>query len=323
MRADRLLSLLMLLQRNGRMSAKELAEHLEVSERTIYRDVDSLSATGVPIFAETGRGGGFDLLDSYRTNLTGLTEREVRAFFMLNIPAPLNELGVKQDLQTALLKVSAALPHSYQVDEQHVRQRFHLDSTWWHQLEEPVPFLQTIEQAVWNDQQLKIRYRPLFVLELEHIVDAYGLVAKAGVWHLVCAREGRVRVHRVAHLQDVQATGEVFSRPQDFDLAAFWESWCVEQENYTTNFPVRVKVAERVVPLLPFHFGERIREKIAKAGPADRDGWIVLELTFESLDAAREKLLSFGSSLQVLEPLALRMSIIDYAKQTLKLYEGD
>src|SRR5512136_703550 len=136
MRADRLLSLLMLLQARGRMTAQELAAELEVSERTIYRDINALSASGVPVYAESGPGGGCALLDSYRTNLTGLDQDEVRALFMLSIPAPLDQLGVSQELRTALLKLSAALPDTRRGDEERTRQRIHLDSTWWFQPEE-------------------------------------------------------------------------------------------------------------------------------------------------------------------------------------------
>lgn len=144
MRADRLLSLLMLLQIRGRMTARELAKELEVSERTIYRDIDALSIAGVPVYGEPGPEGGYALVDSYRTNLTGLTEGEVRALFMLSIPAPLADLGVSHELRAALPKLSAALPNARRRDEERVRQRFHLDSTWWRQGEERVPHLQTI-----------------------------------------------------------------------------------------------------------------------------------------------------------------------------------
>src|SRR5512147_2861952 len=153
MRADRLLSLLMLLQARGRMTAQELARELEVSERTIYRDINALSASGVPVYAESGPGGGCALLDSYRTNLTGLTADEARALFMLSIPAPLDQLGVGQELRAALLKLSAALPSSRRPDEERARQRIHIDSLAWFQGEDPVPHLHTLQQAVWQDRR--------------------------------------------------------------------------------------------------------------------------------------------------------------------------
>ncbi len=320
MRADRLLSSLMLLQARGRMTAKTLAEELEVSERTIYRDMEALSIAGVPLYSEAGPEGGFALLDSYRTTLTGLTEGEVRALFMLSIPAPLAELGVSQELRSALLKLSAALPDARRHDEEQVRQRFHLDSTWWHQGEDSVPHLQTIHQAVWQDHKLNLKYRPMPTVEIEQQVDPYGLVAKAGVWYLVCARNSRVRVHRVSDLLDARVTGETFERLAQFDLAAFWRTWCIEREKRHVAYPVLVRVGPDFIPWLPMYFGNHIRDKIAQAGPPDAEGWITLELDFESLEAARDRILDLGRGVEVLKPLALRKSIADYAAQIVTLY---
>ena len=320
MRADRLLSLMMLLQARGRMTATKLAEELEVSERTIYRDMDALSAAGVPLYGEPGPEGGFALLDSYRTTLTGLSEGEVRALFMLSIPAPLAELGVSQDLKAALLKLSAALPDARRRDEERVRQRFHLDATWWHQNDDSPPHLQTVHQAVWEDRKLYLTYRTWAVPAIEHLVDPYGLAAKAGVWYLVCAAGGRVRVHRVSDLLDARLTDESFARPADFDLVVFWRKWCAERERSHSSYPVTVRVAPDFVPVLPWYFGERIHALIAQAGPPDAEGWVTLELTFESLWAARDRLLSFGRGVEVLEPYALRRSILDYASQIVDLY---
>lgn len=320
MRADRLLSLLMLLQARGRMTARKLAEELEVSERTIYRDIDALSAAGVPVYGESGPEGGYALLDSYRTNLTGLTEGEVRALFMLSIPEPLTKLGVSQELKAALRKLSAALPDAHRHDEERVRQRFHLDSIWWHQVEESVPHLQTIYQAVWQARKLYQTYRLPFAIEVEQVVDPYGLVAKAGVWYLVYAVSGCIRTHRVSALFDVRMLEESFERPADFDLAAFWKEWCAEREESRSYYTVAVRVAPDFLPELPRYFGSRIRTKIAQAGPSEAEGWITLELSFESLEAARDRILGFGRGVEVLEPQALRRSVLDFASQIVALY---
>src|SRR5512147_1801731 len=202
MRADRLLSLLMLLQARGRMTAQELAQELEVSERTIYRDINALSASGVPIYAESGPGGGCALLDSYRTNLTGLTADEARALFMLSIPAPLDQLGVTQELKTALLKLSAALPEARRHDEARIRQRIHLDSLGWFQEAGAEPHLQTLYRAVWEDRKvavtLRLEFGAFLQTQIEQVIAPYGLVAKAGVWHIVAAVDDRLRVYRAA-----------------------------------------------------------------------------------------------------------------------------
>ncbi len=323
MRADRLLSMLMLLQARGRMTAQKLAEELEVSERTIYRDIDALSAAGVPVYGERGPEGGYALLDSFRTNLTGLTEGEVRALFMLSIPAPLTELGVSRELKAALLKLAAALPDAHRHDEARARQRFFLDSTWWFQGEEPAPHLQTVHQAVWHDRRLLVTYRLPFAIEVEHVVDPYGLVAKAGVWYLVYASNDRVRAYRVSRLLDVRLLDKSFERPADFDLAAFWSEWCAEREKGRSHYPVTVRIAPNFISYLPRHFGETIRHAIARAGPPDEEGWITLQLPFERLEAARDRILGFGGAVEVLEPRALRKSVLDFATQIVALYGAD
>jgi len=218
MRADRLLSILLLLQARGRMTAQELADEVEVSQRTIYRDVEALSMAGVPVYADRGPGGGFALLDRYRTTLTGLNRDEVRALFMLSIPEPLAQLGLDGELKAALLKLSAALPEARRPDEALVRQRFHLDSAWWFQPEEPVPHLPALQQAVWEDRRLHLAVRLPFDTRVEWLVDPYGLVAKAGVWYLVCARKNHLRVHRVSDVLTAHVADERFQRPADFDL---------------------------------------------------------------------------------------------------------
>jgi predicted DNA-binding transcriptional regulator YafY len=176
---------------------------------------------------------------------------------------------------------------------------------------------------VWQDRRLQLTYRLRVgphVEQFERTVDPYGLVAKAGVWHLVCAADGRVRVYRVSRALDTRVTDEPFERPTDFDLAAFWESWCAGQEERRPHYPVTVRVAPELVPLLPLYFGERIRDTIAQAAPPDAEGWITLTLPFERLEAARERILGFGRAVEVLEPQALRHSIIDFATQIVAFY---
>ncbi len=324
MRADRLLSLLMLLQARGRVTAQKLAEELEVSERTIYRDIEALGMAGVPVYAERGPGGGCSLLDSYRTSLTGLTENEVRALFMLSIPAPLAALGVSDELKTALLKLSAALPSYRRHEEEEVRQRIHLDSVWWFQREEFTPHLQAIRRAVWKNRKLHLIHRLTVPVEIhvEQIVDPYGLVAKAGIWYMVCARNGHLRVYRVSHLVDVRLLDETFERPADFDLAAFWNQWCSEYEDNRPYYPVSARIAPELVPYLRYHFDNRLNYEIVQAAPPDAEGWITLTLPFETLEEARVRILGFGRAIEVLEPEALRLSVIDFAEQIVAFYSG-
>lgn len=318
MRADRLLSLMMLLQNRGQMSARELADALEVSERTIYRDIDALSAAGVPVYGEPGRAGGYALLDSYRTTLTGLSDGEVRALFMLSIPAPLHALGVSRELKAALLKLSAALPASRREDEARVRQRIYLDSAAWQQEESP-PLLAVLHRAVWQDRCVLLRYRPPFSLEIERRVAPYSLVAKAGAWYLVFAGGGRVRVQAVAELLGARMLAEPFERPADFDLAAFWEAWCARRAVARFEYAVAVRVAPTAWPDLPHYLGGGVPLPAAPPAP-DAEGWLPLALRFSSLETARSRLLGLGGAVEVLAPEPLRFSLLDHARQIIKVY---
>jgi len=321
MRADRLLSLLMLLQTRGSLTAQVLAGELEVSLRTIYRDLQALSTAGVPVYAERGPGGGCFLLEGYRTNLTGLTPLEARALFMLSIPAPLDQLGVTQELKVALLKLSAALPASRRGEEERSRQRIHLDSSWWFQAEEAVPCLLTIQQALWQDRKLHLTYRADFGTQVQQTIAPYGLVAKASVWYLVYAHpSGDIRALQVSRAAEAAILDETFERPAGFDLAAFWKDWCAEFEDNRARYMVTVRAAADLVSQLPHYFGNGIQALIAQAPAPDAEGWIILTLPFESLPAARARILGFGRAVEVLEPEALRKSVIDFASQITTFY---
>jgi predicted DNA-binding transcriptional regulator YafY len=320
MRADRLLSLLMLLQTRGKLSARVLAEELEVSERTIYRDIEALERAGVPLYAEQGRDGGYALVDRYRTTLTGLSEGEVRALFMLSIPAPLAELGVTHELRGALLKLAAALPASRGADEAHVRRRFYLDAVGWERERGPTPHLDVAHQAVWRDRRLVLTYRPPFSMEVELAVDPYGLVVKAGIWYLVYAYRGRMSARRLSELQDVREPGEPFVRSPEFDLQAFWTAWCTARVDLSAAYRVRVRVAPGAREWLPHYLGSRSRPALESAGPPDGEGWIECELTFERLEEARSRLLALGGAIEVLGPDALRLSMADFGARIAAVY---
>lgn len=322
MRADRLLAILLLLQSRGRMPASKLAAELEVSERTIYRDIDALSAAGVPVFGEPGVGGGYQLLDDFRTRLTGLTTAEARALFMLSVPAPLVRLGVDRDLRSALRKLSAELPKGLRGDEARTRERFHIDADWWRQRHDLVPHVQVLQHAVWDDRKLYVRYRPPYCRAIERIVAPYGLVAKAGVWYAVLASGGKLSVHRVSDLIEVRDTGEPFVRRRGFDLAAFWTDWCRGQEALLTSYTAEVRVQPESFAELRRRFGANLLKGALQGQGAADDGSLVLELPFESFEAAREQLLALGRGVEVIAPEALRLSVLDFAQQVVALYSG-
>jgi len=301
------------------MTAAQLACELECSPRTIYRDIDALSGAGVPIYGDAGPAGGYALLDSYRTSLTGLNEGEVRALFMLSIPGPLVALGVSHDLQAALRKLAAALPDARRLDEESVRRRFYLDPMGWASEEEPAPHLPAVHAAVWENRLLDIVYRIPSGGRAEGCVAAYGLAAKTGAWYLVCAAQGHMRVHRVADLLEAHVRDEHFERPADFNLEMFWQEWSAAREAQRAGFRAVVRVSPALIPLLPAYFGSGIRAQISAAS-AGADGWLTLELRFESFYAARDRVLALGGSIEVLTPDALRASVLDFAQQTARLY---
>jgi predicted DNA-binding transcriptional regulator YafY len=321
MRADRLLALLILLQTRGKLPARALAEELGVSERTIYRDMLALNTAGIPVYAERGPGGGCALVASYRTTLTGLSAAERRALFMLSIPAPLAELGLDQELKTALLKLSAALETSSQ-DVAFARQRIYLDWEGWMRPDEPVPHLRTIYRAVCQERRLLLVLRLPFDTRVERRVEPYGLVARGGVWRLVCAHQGEMRVYRVQRILEASPLEEGFERPASFDLQAFCKSWYSVEEGNQPFYEVVARLSPELLSWLPAYFGSWIQDAIAGAGPPDEEGWLRLTLPFESLEAARERILAWGRAVEVLSPLALRKSVIDFAEQILDFYSS-
>lgn len=346
MRADRLLSFLMLLQSRGRMTAEDVASELGVSVRTVYRDIEALSMTGVPIYAESGPGGGIGLMDSYRTDLTGLSEDETRALFMLSIPDPLAQLGVEKDLRGALLKLSAALPARRRAGEDEVKQRVHVDSSWWFNRDECVPQLTALRDAVWRDRTIQCRCEMMHRFEIPLRLDPYGLVAKGGVWHLVAGLNGKIRVYRVSQLSEVILTDERFDRPDGFDLARFWKDYCAEHERSQALYLVRLRTSSDLVGTLSLHLGPAAgtMQLLASENQADtpvhtevghdgdalqggrvslRAASVLVQVGFESLEAARRLLLGLGRAVEVLEPEALRDSMRDYAEQILSVYRRE
>lgn len=321
MRADRLLSLLMLLQTRRRLTARQLAAELEVSERTIYRDITALSAAGIPVVSEGGPGGGISLVERYRTDLTGLRPEEAQALSMLAIPEPLVRLGVGQELKTALLKLSAAVSPKAREQQEQARRRIHLDSVWWFQSEEPTPHLQTIQQAVWQDRLLRVTIQGAFDALSEQVIAPYGLVAKASVWYLVYARGEKIRALRLASILAAQVLAEGFERPADFDLAVFWQAWCAEFERERQHYTVRVRVAPALAARLPRLLGGQAVEALNQPPAAtQRADWQEMTLTFENFETARTRILGFGGAIEVLEPPALRASVADFAEQVRQVY---
>jgi predicted DNA-binding transcriptional regulator YafY len=319
MRADRLLSLMMLLQTRRQMTAKELADELEVSKRTIYRDIDALSVAGVPVYANGGPGGGYALLGSYRTTLTGLNKDEIRALFMLTVPGPISDLGVNQQLKAAILKLTSSFTDDHYEHADYLRQRLHLDAASWFQTDEPVPHLKTVQEAAWQDRQLVLSYRRRNGTVSERTILPYGLVAKASIWYLVAATDKGMRVYRVSRIESVQMTQTHFARPQDFDLAKFWTDWVIGYKTSLPKYPVTLRIGPDLIPVLPYILGDDVRSLVEQAQP-DSEGWRVVDYTFERIEEAQTYVLGMGASVDVIAPEELRASVLKLATDVVAHY---
>jgi predicted DNA-binding transcriptional regulator YafY len=305
MRATRLVSLLLLLQTRGQLTAAELSGTLEISVRTVHRDIESLAAAGVPVEAVRGPTGGYRLAGGYRTRLTGLTADEAEALFAAGMPGPAAELGLGGELAAARLKLLAALPSELQERATRASRLFHLDTRGWFRAEDRVPHLPALSSAVWSGCRARIRYREGARI-VQRTVDPLGLVLKGGAWYLIARRSAGMRVYRVSRVAAVRALSDTFERPVGFELAAFWEEWSRSFERSRPRVDVRVSVSEDVRRFLP---GEpRIQD----------DGSVVV--AFENLGAAYRELLRFGSDVEVLAPLQLRERVAETGREIAALY---
>ncbi|MTK00642.1 YafY family protein [Micromonospora sp. CP22] len=325
MRAARLISLLLLLQAREVMTAAELARELEVSERTVYRDVLALSAAGVPVYADRGRAGGYRLLGGYRTRLTGMTRDEAEALFLAGLPGPAGDMGLTDAVAAAQLKVLAALPPSLRDAPVRAGQRFHLDVPgWYHHQNAPPPWLTELAGAVWRDRIVTLRYRR-GEHEVTRRVCPCGLVLKSGTWYLVGRVGEDFRTYRVDRVIAVEQHEEGFDREPDFDLAAHWQ----RQAASFLRKMLRAEVTLRVSPVglrglrhvvdAPFGYDEAVA---AATGP-DEQGWLTLRLPVESVEVAYSQLLGLGPEAEVLDPPELRALLAEAARRTTALYAAD
>ncbi|MEU4353831.1 helix-turn-helix transcriptional regulator [Streptomyces virginiae] len=311
MRADRLLSLLLLLQNRGRMTAPELAAELEVSVRTVYRDIDALGASGVPVLADRGPAGGYRLADGYRTRLTGLTDTQAGSLFLAGAPGPAQDLGLGADLAAAQLKLQAALPAQLAGRARQIQDRFHLDATAWFRDADPVPHLARIAQAVWDQRVLHAHYRR-WRGEVRRRLHPLGLVLKGGIWYLVAGvEEDAVRTYRVARFLAVDTAEEGFERPAGFELAAYWQESTRRLDAALHRQTAQLRLSPRGRLLLPMQFGAAGTRALADAGPPDADGWVLVAIAVESEAVAVGDLLRLGTEAEVLGPPELRRALAE------------
>lgn len=313
MRADRLVMLVMLLQARGRMTARDLAERLGVSERTIYRDLDALSLAGVPVYALPGPGGGCAIDPAYRSSLGGLTADEVRSLALAGSPTPLSDLGLGDMLERVVLKLLASAPSAQRNAAEFARRRIYLDPDPWFQRAEPIPHLPLLQDAVWNDERVRIGYRRRDGSTGERVVEPHGLVAKAGVWYLVSMADGELRVFRVSRIHSATRCGEQFERDPQFDLATCWAAWSAAFTEGLPTFMTTLRVAREALHEFP-------PEVVATAGPVGDDGRCVVTMRFDILAHAASFVLGRYEHVEALEPPELRTALADAARRLTDQY---
>jgi predicted DNA-binding transcriptional regulator YafY len=329
MRASRLVSILLLLQSRGRMTAAQLAGELEVSVRTVYRDVESLHEAGIPLYGDAGHRGGYQLLDGYRTRLTGLNAAEAQALFLSGLPGPAAELGLGPVLAAAQLKLLAALAPGLGEQVGRVQARFYLDAPGWYSAPDEVPLLPAVAGAVWHGRALQVRYRRWKEpTDVDRRLEPYGLVLKAGRWYLVAAPGPRT--YRVDQILDLRVLEEEFGVPDGFELARYWQG-------YLADFRAHLHRADAVVRLAPAAAARLAPAAAARLAPAaaarlsgaarlshpaaEAGGWVRAVVPIESVEQACGEFLALGADIEVLEPPELRTRLAAAARATAALYD--
>lgn len=316
MRADRLLSLMLHLHSKGKTTTLKLAEMLEVSRRTILRDIDALTLAGVPIYCESGHHGGVHLDEKYQISLTGLNQDEIRSLFISSWPGPLKDIGLESATESSYLKLMAALPKGHQNEIDRVRQRIHIDPSEWWDHSHFVQFLAELLGAVFQDKRIKVIYKRADGRVVERVLEPYSLVAKATVWYLVAAHDGQFRTYKVSRFQQVELLGETFERAADFDLREFMadqiERYYLEAPHYTCKLEIKTDRIET----LQWSFIEDLR--IVKA--SDRTGWQIVEIKVGSVETIEMLVIALGEEAFLLEPAYLIDRVMTKARNIVEIY---
>ena len=317
MRASRLLSILIMLQLKGRVTADVLAQEYEVSVRTIYRDMDHLSAAGVPVYADRGPGGGFALLDGYRTRLTGLDAGQAEALFLIGMPGPAKALGLGAAAAEAGQKLLAALPLGAGAEAGRIGARFHLDPVDWYHDADPVPHLPLLARAVLDGWRVAMTYDS-WTAEREWVVEPFGLVLKAGTWYLVARGAGKTRIFRVSNVREAGGEATTFERPPDFDLPAFWGAELARFEAGLRPETAAVKASPLGLKRLS-KLGAYASQAVAQAGPVDERGWTEVQFPYENEDQIALALLGIGPEIEVTSPAEVKAAVAALAREILAL----
>jgi len=318
MKSSRLLEMLLLLQARGQVTAAELAERLEVSPRTVYRDAEALSSAGVPIYTERGRAGGIRLLPGYRTDVTGLTQDEARALFVLTTGGAQEDLGLGTAARSAILKVMRAVPEPFRPAAAATSQRILVDPAGWMRPPDPVGALGVLQGAVFTDRRLRLRYRSSGQGSASvRVVDPYGLVCKAGIWYLVADSGGEPRLFRVSRVASAVVAEEPVRRRAGMELAEVWSSLRREVEDRPAPLEVVVRVRREWLDL----FGRMSAAHLAGPLPQAAGEWTQVRLRYPGVMAARP-LLSFGANVEVVSPASVRADLAAVAAEIVDQYSN-
>ncbi|MFC4812213.1 helix-turn-helix transcriptional regulator [Paenibacillus sp. GCM10023250] len=322
MRADRLLAVLALLQAHGKLSSKEIAEKLEVSERTIHRDMQALSVAGIPVYADRGNGGGWSLPEGYRSRLTGMTAGEISSLLFLQASDVVRDLGLTGSTRSAMNKLLSALPPAARRDAEIARERLHVDGAGWRDAgpRDAGASLAVVQEAVWAAKKLRTQYRSSDGEAKDKLLRPLGLVVKSGIWYVMALSEpdDEVRTYRISRMADARMTDDAFERPEGFDLAAAWEASLARFRDRLPRYEATVLVAASA-------WSRFVRERFVTAGRhADRGGgWIEAQADFNTLDSAAGILLGYGRLAKALAPPELRARIAEEARAVAAAYAED
>ncbi|MCM3706420.1 MULTISPECIES: helix-turn-helix transcriptional regulator [Cytobacillus] len=318
MRADRLIAIILLLQNNERMTTRELAKELEVTERTIHRDMEALSAAGIPVLAERGKFGGWKLLENYRTNLTGLKAAEIKSLLLSPSSQHLADLGISNEWKEARQKLLAAIPAPMKEDVIDISNRIHIDTGTWRQTPQEMKSLGILQQAVWEEKKLHIHYENADKQTSERTVEPLGLVAKGNTWYLVAASDEKIKTYRISRIVDAKLINENFSWPNNFDLADYWQE---SKQRFISSLP-RFEVDAEISPaiLQRINFTGRFVQ-VLHMDSLKENGWIPVTFSFDTEQEAREYILGFGNQIKIVHPVFLRKSVREMAEGVVDLYK--
>jgi predicted DNA-binding transcriptional regulator YafY len=312
-KADRLISLLLLLQSRRQCSARLLAQRLEVSERTIYRDVDALSAAGVPVYAERGSNGGIVLADGYRRALTNFSEDEIRSLFVSGA-SPLADLGLERGLDRALEKLHGGLADVARRAAEKSRSRIHLDRRRWNQPEPPREILIALRRAVWDDRRLRIRYEDRNRTSSTRTIDPLGLVSKAGVWYLVARHGDELRSFRVERIRSADELNQRFERPAKFDLERYWSESSARfaESSRSGDCAVLLRAANAALERIALYWPAEIESR------GERES--LVRITFPGREIAVFQLIAWADAATLVEPAELCDAVVASARRALERY---